>query len=90
MNYFAATQQTSRAKLPAFFRRFKKNEVCAITEQIKIFNSLPKKIVEIKADAATLFNSPSLLFFPCSVSSQQKVFWKVGVSKFFVEILEKH
>ena len=36
----------------------------------------------------TLFNSPSLLFFPCSVSSQQKVFWKVGVSKFFVEILE--
>ena len=38
----------------------------------------------------TLFNSPSLLFFPCSVSSQPKVFWKFGVSKFFVEILEKH
>ena len=37
----------------------------------------------------TLFNS-SLLFFPCSVSNKQKMFWKVGVSKFFVEVLEKH
>ena len=51
MNYFAATQQTSRAKLPAFFQVLK-NEVCTITEQTKIFNSLPKKIAEIKADAA--------------------------------------
>ena len=34
--------------------------------------------------------SLSLLFFPCKESSQQKVFRKVGVSNFLVEILEKH
>ena len=48
------------------------------------------KIVEIKAVCNKHFNSPSLLFFPCIISSQQKVFWKLGVSNFFVEILEKH
>ena len=34
--------------------------------------------------------SLSLLFFPCKESSQQKVFRKVGVSNFLIEILEKH
>ena len=48
------------------------------------------KIVEIKEVCSEHFNCPSLLFFPCSVSSQEKVFWKVAVSKFFVKILEKH
>ena len=47
------------------------------------------KIVEIKAVCSKHFNSPPLLFFPCGVISQPKVFWKVDVSKFFAEILEK-
>ena len=31
-----------------------------------------------------------MLFFQCSESSQQKMFWKVVVLTFFPEILEKH
>ena len=47
-----------------------------------------KKALEIKAVWSKYFNFPSLLFFQCSESSQQKVFWKFLI--FFAEILEKH
>ena len=49
-----------------------------------------KKALQIKAVWSKYFNFPSLLFSLCSESSQQKVFWKISVSIFFVEILEKH
>ena len=49
-----------------------------------------KKALENKVVCRKHFNSPSLLLFPCSESSRQNVFWKIGVSKFFVEILERH
>ena len=49
-----------------------------------------KKALANKVVCRKHFNSPSLLLFPCSESSRQKVFWKIGVSNFFVEILERH
>ena len=49
-----------------------------------------KKALEIKAVWSKCFHFSSLLFFQCSESSQQKVFWKVGVLIFFPEIFEKH
>ena len=53
-------------------------------------SSLSKVALEIKPKCSKNLDSPSLLFFPSSETSQEKVFSKVGVSKFFVEILEKH
>ena len=49
-----------------------------------------KRHYKLKQYATNTLTSSSLLFFPCSESSHQKVFWKVGVSNFFVELLEKH
>ena len=88
MNHFTAAQQTNEI-IGIYSKILKKNEVCVITEWIKIFNSLSKKIVEMKA----VYSKQSLtllLCYSCSVSSQQKALWKVSISKFFVEILEKH
>ena len=55
-----------------------------------LLSSLSKVALEIKPKCSKNLDSPSLLFFPSSETSQEKVFSKVGVSKFFVEILEKH
>ena len=49
-----------------------------------------KKALENKVVCSKHFNSPSLLLFPCSKSRRPKVLWKIGVSKFLVEILERH
>ena len=49
-----------------------------------------KIALEIKPVCSKHFDSPFLLFFLCSETSQQKVFWNVGISKIFAEILEKH
>ena len=49
-----------------------------------------KKASENKVVCRKHFNSPSPLLFRCSESSRQKLFWKVSVLNFFVEILERH
>ena len=49
-----------------------------------------KKALANKVVCRKHFNSPSPLLFRCSESSRQKLFWKVSVSNFFVEILERH
>ena len=48
-----------------------------------------KKALKIKAVWSKHFKFPSMLFFQCSESSQQKVFWKFSIF-FFAEILENH
>ena len=65
------------------FRSFRNREYRFL---LPLFSS--KKALEIKAVWSKHFNFPFLLFFQCSESSQQKVFWKFLI--FFAEILEKH
>ena len=58
----------------------------------RIFHFVPSERTDIREYNGTVFkhfNSPSLLLFPCSKNSQQKVFWKVGVLKFFLWILKR-
>ena len=49
-----------------------------------------KNALENKVVCRKHFNSPSPLLFRCSESSRQELFWKVTVSNFFVEILERY
>ena len=68
------------------------NSECSIVHNVLTSRALFSfiKIVEFKAVCSKHSLTLLLLIFPCSVSSQQKVFWKVVVSKFVVEILQKH
>ena len=48
-----------------------------------------KKPLEIKAVSSKHFNSPSLLFFPCTESSQPKVFFDIAASRRATPLLQR-